>query len=189
MKAKIARKLIMSLILVVALVGFSMLNVGAIPIEGDINFGGGTTFNTTNFTGFNLIEVTSGSGTYGSIPTGSTSIPSVTFNPFQYNPPAPPVTPLWTFSYLGLTYSFNATSMINVPEPPGIVVVMGTGTASVTGFTDTTGAWNISANKFTGSTLGSFSASTVVPEPATMLLLGSGLLGMGVYARRRFIKK
>jgi hypothetical protein len=33
------------------------------------------------------------------------------------------------------------------------------------------------------------SATKPVPEPSTMFLLGSGLLGLGVYGRKKFLKK
>jgi hypothetical protein len=46
-----------------------------------------------------------------------------------------------------------------------------------------------SDNWFAVSEIQAYGPSTAVPEPATMLLLGSGLIGLAGYGRKKFFKK
>ena len=50
--------------------------------------------------------------------------------------------------------------------------------------------WNLTADvSATASAPGVEGPSTAIPEPATMLLLGSGLIGLAGYGRKKFFKK
>jgi hypothetical protein len=182
MKSKLIKLLIVGA--VIAFVG-SSVPVQAIPIVGDISFGGSYTVDNPNltiatkfitFSSVIVIPIEHGDyvGTAGN---------SVTFTPFTFSPPTTPVVPLWTFTIGPTTYSFNALTMTVPYKSSSLLDIQGTGTAYITGRDPTPGIWNVTANKAGASF--SFSSSAAVPDGGTtVLLLGAALSALGLIKRR-----
>ena len=164
----------------------------ALPyITGGINFmgdvvltGPGTVITTQNATGLDFLNPeATGSGATGSY-AGIPKFTSVTFKDFNF-PVTSTVAPLWTLTSGGTVYDFLLTSVTATRVGGYALNLNGTGILQATGFADTVGNWSFTTQDNSLTSDLTFSATSSVPEPGTMVLLGAGFLGLAIYAKRR----
>ena len=160
----------------------------AATVSGEINFAG--TFQPTGGTGlgdatgidfngnglvdssvFVVTGATDDFGTYASFGTLGT-ISDFTFDPFVS------VDPLWSVG----GFSFSLATLTIIEQSDVFISMTGGGTITGNGYEATLGSWSLSGEA--GNLTFGWSA-TAVSEPATLALMGLGLVGLGAMARRK----
>jgi hypothetical protein len=196
------------------LIALSVLALGsfavahATPINGTLSIYGDDSYTTSTIT-FTSAEISGGSGANTGSFSGLTDGNAVAFFPgfsgalpytLGNNTVPAAISPVLAVQTMenGITYDFYMTDYNAMLVGPGIVGcevgtcldVTGDGYFTETGYTNSPGSFTFTSQLTPGQTSTTFSASALaspVPEPASLALVGSSLLGFAGFAKRKLM--
>ncbi len=181
-------------VLAVGLLSCGLFCQQAKAITGDVEFTGTASASGASGVGITTITfanpwfVVGTTGDYSVVPFGT----SATFAGFSFTGTGTgatligTVTPQWTFTFGGNTYTLNLLTLTSGTVLSGAMEFTGTGTASVNGGDFSPATWGLDGTAATGFTfrLASSSTSAVPDGGSAVALLGIALVGVEALRRK-----